>query len=105
MRRLAAVLTIVAVAAVAATLGAASSGAAPPIYVTKAAKSGAGVGFYATAHLSCPAGYHVLSGGYLATNRVKVVASWPESDTGWAVKAASTISTPRVYYIFIRCRT
>jgi hypothetical protein len=95
----------VAVAAVAATLGAASSSAAPPIYLTKAAKSGAGAGFISTAHLSCPVGYHVLSGGYLATSRVKVVASWPDSDTSWAVKATSTVSSSRVYYVFIRCRT
>ena len=104
MTRIAAMLAVTAAVGAAAAVQAGSSGAAAPTYTTRAARSGAGVGFYSTAHISCPAGFHALGGGYLASDRVRVVASWPESDRTWAVRATSAESTPRVYYIYVRCR-
>lgn len=98
-------LAALAVIAAAVGLNASSSTAAPAQFRTVAVKTGAGVGFYSTGHVSCPTGYRVTGGGYRASFRVKVVASWPENGTTWSVTGKSTVSSPRTYYIFARCAT
>jgi hypothetical protein len=98
-------ILLAAVVAVAAVVGieAASSSAAPAKFRTVAASNGAGVGFYSTGHVSCPSGYRVIGGGYQAGRRVNVTGSWPENGTTWAVRGASTGSSPLTYTIYARC--
>lgn len=103
MTRLAIATAAVAVALTVTLIFVASGGAAPPTHKTVAAKNGAGVGFFSTGKVSCPAGLHMLGGGYFASNRVHVVASWPFNDTTWAVRGASTDGSPHTYYIYVRC--
>jgi hypothetical protein len=105
MKQLAIAATAVAIALGVTLVFVATGSATAPTYFTVGAKNGAGVGFYSTGRITCPAGYHVLGGGYYASSRVRVVASWPTSDTTWAVRGASTDSNPHTYFIYARCRS
>jgi hypothetical protein len=82
-----------------------NGGAAPVTYRTVGAKTGAGVGFLSTGKVSCPAGFHMVGGGYYASGAVRVVASWPADDRTWAVRGSSADGSPHIYYIYVRCRT
>ena len=98
----------IAAAAVAVALGdhdLRGLGSAPPPDKTFAAKNGAGVGFFSTGKVSCPSGMHMEGGGYFASARVHVVASWPFNDTTWAVRGASTDGSPHTYFIYVRCHS
>jgi hypothetical protein len=103
MKRLAIAATAVAVALTVTLIFVSSGGASPPAYKTVAAKNGAGVGFFSTGKVSCPSPLHMVSGGYFASDRVHVVASWPFNDTTWAVRGASADGSSHTYYIYVRC--
>jgi hypothetical protein len=103
MRARTPIALLAAACAVPAVLAASSPAGSGPVYRTLQAKNGAAVGQVTTGTVTCPAGYHMLSGGYRAGTRISVVSSYPVSG-GWAVASVSADSSPHVFTIYVRCR-